>query len=166
MTVFQLAQSIKSGDTTFKFNFDAVVKEYIEKNPVQLAGAGRAEDRGLTIKEFLEVLELEVVLESIINSGVPINDITSLTANETREALGLPKLLGFEFVPFVAKIDGVDGNKLTINKTWSEYIDLIGLTDFPENETRVLSNFDDVKISQQIHTYILVMIIFYLVQTL
>ena len=146
MDIFQLAPSIVSGDTTFKFDFDAVVKEYIEKNPSK--SSGLAAEIGERFAEFLELL---VTLKSLVDSGVPINNITSLTENETREALGLPKLLGFEFVPFVAKIDGVDGNKLTINKTWSEYIDLIGLTDFPENETRVLSNFDDVKISQQIN---------------
>ena len=149
MDIFQLAPSIASGDTTFKFDFDAVVKEYIEKNPSKLSGLAREiADRR---QGFAEVLGLLVTLKSLVDSGVPINNITSLTENEIREALGLPKLLGFEFVPFVAKIDGVDGNKLTINKTWSEYIDLIGLTDFPENETRVLSNFDDVKISQQIN---------------
>ena len=34
MDILQLAQSIEAGDTTFKFDIDALVKEYIEQNPV------------------------------------------------------------------------------------------------------------------------------------
>ena len=74
MDIFQLAPSIASGDTTFKFDFDAVVKEYIEKNPVQLAGAGRAEDRGLTIKEFLEVICCDIFRSSRVRSGIRVNN--------------------------------------------------------------------------------------------
>ena len=73
MDIFQLAPSIASGDTTFKFDFDAVVKEYIEKNPSK--SSGLAAEIGERFAEFLELL---VTLKSLVDSGVPINNITSL----------------------------------------------------------------------------------------
>ena len=144
MDILQLAQSIDSGDTTFKFDIDALVDSYIAVNKPSL------DFNDSYIEQFEDLINLLWTLQSLINNGAPENDLTSLTLNDAREFLGLPKLLGFEKIPFVAKIVGIEGNQIKINRSWSEYINVLGLDDFEQNNQAVINSFNNVEISQQI----------------
>ena len=144
MDIIQLAQSINSGDTTFKFDIGALVDSYVAVNEPPF------DFKDLYNEQFEDLINLLWTLQSLINNGAPENDLTSLTLNDAREFLGIPKSLGFEKIPFVAKIVGIDGDKIKINRSWSEYIDVLGLDDFEQNNQTVINSFDKVEISQQI----------------
>jgi len=49
------------------------------------------------------------------------------------------------YAPFVAKIEGINGDRITINKTWSQYQSITGLE---EANIEVSQRFEDVSLSQ------------------
>ena len=74
-----------------------------------------------------------------------IQDIIDTDSNATEQDSVQP--VRVVTAPFVAKIESINGDRITLNKTWSEYQSDTGLE---ETNIEVNQRFDDISISQNI----------------